>query len=451
MIFTAPKFIAIDDKSEHLESIIKSFQQLGSPCIGIQYNPAEELNKEHFRGVRCLLLDLHLVDGQATTDNKRHYALIASILEDNISPYGGPFIIVIWSEHSHLSNELKEYLDKNLDTNKPYTRPLAVLSLAKDKFIANDGVVKVPEELKNAIREAILESPQLAALLSWEAEVLIAAGNTLASLINLVPLEQRTSTTFSGALDVILSRLAKETVGEPHVASNQRSAITHALAPILADKIINQDVSAETTALWEKAVTKHADNELPDTTREEAGQLNRILHLAIPSTETIKPTDWGAVVNWPYQWNDAALMDIFGHTINQLLGGEFLIEKADRNRCTPVLVRIGASCDYAQNKLGPITYLLGVKIPEDAERKKNNKDEPIKLSDAIWKSPIFITSIDKAPMKLHVHIRFPITILPNQAKEWEVHYRIREQLLMNLITSVSNYVSRPGIVSLPAK
>ena len=85
--------------------------------------------------MRCLFLDLHLVDGQAGTDQRRHYGVIASILEDNISQNGGPFILVIWTEHERFSNELRDYLDTNLDQTKPHARPLAVLGLAKERFI----------------------------------------------------------------------------------------------------------------------------------------------------------------------------------------------------------------------------------------------------------------------------------------------------------------------------
>ncbi|SMB32062.1 conserved protein of unknown function [Sterolibacterium denitrificans] len=93
MIFSAPRFVVVDDRDHHLLAITRTFQLLGTPCMGIRYDPAEELKQDHFKGVRCLFMDLHLVDGQASTDQRRHYGLIASILEDNISRNGGPFIL----------------------------------------------------------------------------------------------------------------------------------------------------------------------------------------------------------------------------------------------------------------------------------------------------------------------------------------------------------------------
>lgn len=70
MMFSAPRFVVVDDKKEHLDAVLDAFQTLGSPCIGLHFDPATTLEKNHFRGVRCLFLDLHLTGGQLGTDHK---------------------------------------------------------------------------------------------------------------------------------------------------------------------------------------------------------------------------------------------------------------------------------------------------------------------------------------------------------------------------------------------
>ena len=368
MIFSASRFVVLDDKREHLGAIIEALQQLGSPCIGILYDPSKSLNSNDFRGVRCLFVDLHLVDGQAGSDDRRHFANIASILENNISEAGGPYVLIVWTEHSQLSTQLGAYLDTNMDPKKPHARPLAVLSLDKMKFInVGDGTVPSPDLLRTAVNDALLANAQLAALLSWELEVLSAAADTLLSLLSLVPLDQRTTTAFSQAFDVVLSRLAAEAVGRDNVNIDHRAAITAALAPILADRIMNQNAIGESKAIWARAITRHADKSIPDASRSEAGSINRMLHLALPGGETIRPTDLGAAVTYPSQEMD--FIAFTGRAIEKMIGGEFFIESQDRKRCLPILVRIGAACDFAQNRAGPLTYLLGFEIPEDAKRK----------------------------------------------------------------------------------
>ena len=452
MMFSAPRFVVVDDKKEHLDAVLDAFQTLGSPCIGLHFDPATTLEKNHFRGVRCLFLDLHLTGGQLGTDHKGDFARIQTILEDNISERGGPFVLIMWTAHPHLKDELVAYLEKNLDPARPHARPLVVMTLAKETFIdGGTGTVKNAQGLRTEIVNAVSTNPQLSALLGWETDVLAAAAETLASLVCLVPTEQRTSAQFSGALDTMLSRLARESVGLPNVDADHRAAITAALAPILIDRIMNQHVPEATKDLWEKAVTRHADPHLEDASPAEAGQINRMLHLALPAFEKIRATDWGAVAAWPYEWTDDELTKRMGLTIGQMLGGQFLVERKDRGRCTQRLVRIGATCDYAQSRPGPITYLLGFEIPEDAERKKDGKGQAIRLSDAIWTSPVFLTTESTGPVRLHVHVRFALNTLPGACAGWTACYRLREQLLMNLISFESNYGSRPGIVQLPVK
>lgn len=448
-MFSAPRFVVIDDKMEHLNAILEAFQALGSPCIGLQFDPERRLEKNHFRGVRCLILDLHLTGGQLGTDHKGDFARIQTILEDNISEHGGPFILVMWTAHPHLKGELVSYLERNLDPERPYARPLMVVTLAKENFINGAGNVTNAAGLRDRIVDAVGANPQLAALINWETDVLTAAADTLASLVSLVPIDQRTETRFSESLDTMLSRLARETVGRPNVDADHRAAITDALAPILVDRIMNQDVPEAAKDLWRQAVTRHADPRLEDASYEEAGKINRMLHIALPAFETIRATDWGAVVKWPYDWTDAGIGGQLGLTIGQLMGGQFQVERKDRERCRPRLVRIGAACDYAQSKPGPIIYLLGLEIPENAERKKDGKGQLIRLSDAIWLSPVFVTPESAEPMRLYVHDRFALSILPDVCDGWVACYRLREQLLMNLIAHESDYGSRPGIVQLP--
>lgn len=447
MIFSASRFVVVDDKEQHLLAITRTLQLLGAPCLGVRYDGTEELKRDHFRGVRCLFMDLHLIDGAATTDHRRHFGNIAAILEDNISASGGPFILIVWTAHSDLDSALRDYLDANIDAEKPHARPLAVLGLAKESFInLDDGSINNPEELREAVLGAVVANPQIAALLGWEADVLTAAGDTLAELLRLVPAAERVSSSYPGALDTILSRLAREAVGRPNVQINHRTAITTALAPILADRVINQTGTPETADLWKRAVTRYDDDSLKDASREEAGCVNRMLHVAVPGSETILPADWGAVVDVEEDvWNsDEQLRQLFDGSRSELLEEEFKIKAADHGKCRPCLVRVGAACDYAQKRRGPLTYLLGLEIPADLKRSSS-------APGAEWKSPVMMLNGEDAPFRLHVNVRFSLALPASGCEAWKVRYRLREQLLMLLLSHSNGYTARPGIVQLPAK
>lgn len=448
-MFAAPRFLAVDDKDEHLAAILATFQKLGTPCMGVRFDAAAPLERAMFRGVRALFLDLHLITGAKTTDDKQHFANIASILEENISELGGPFILVLWTEHAEKAADLTVYLDEALDPEKPWCRPLAVLPLAKEKFInVTSGAVEAADDLRKAVEEALDANPQLSALVGWETDVLAAAGETLMSLTALVPLDKRTAALFPAALDEVLSRLAVEAVGKKHVGDDPRTAVTAALGPILADRIVSQEVGHRTDALWKAAVTRHGQKQLPQATPAEAGGINRMLHVAVAGPERIAPADWGAVSEVPADlWTDQGLTDTLGVNIDQLLREEFKIHRDHHGLCRPRLVRVGAVCDHAQKRPGPIPFLFGVEIPANLQR-LTGPDGRVTPPAAEWSSPVLTVPGVAEPFILHVNSRFEITRPAAATAPWVAVYRLREQLLMQLIAHTGAYVGRPGIVRL---
>ena len=51
MMFTPPRFVVVDDKPEHLTAILNVFQSLGTPCLGVVYDPEYGLEDRSFEGV----------------------------------------------------------------------------------------------------------------------------------------------------------------------------------------------------------------------------------------------------------------------------------------------------------------------------------------------------------------------------------------------------------------
>ena len=443
-MFTPPRFVVVDDNPDHLKAILDVFQELGAPCLGIAYDPERELDRLDFKGVRALFLDLHLTDLLATTDSRRHFAVISSLLEDNIDPTGGPFILVVWTEHEHEVDGLRAYLDQAdaIDRKKAYARPLAVVRLPKGRFIDignGEPLAGKADALCAEVEASVREKPQLAALLSWEADIQAAAGETLATLMELVPDEKRDSATFADGLDEVLSRLARAAVGRPNVSADPRAAVAAALAPILADRVVNQRTSEVARDVWRDALTWGGDEPLKGAA---SGKVNRMLHLAVPPLEIIQPADWGAVVEFPEAWwGDDELRNRFGVTPGEVLESEFKLKPGDRSACRPMLIRIGAACDYAQSRPGPLPFLFGLEIPVAANRTG-------KAPASVWESPLLTVESDSGPFVLAVNARYQLNMAPADTKTWRPVYRLREQLLMHLISHAGSYLTRPGIVRL---
>lgn len=427
-MFTPARFIVVDNEPTHMEAICAAMQALGTPCLGIHYKgPA--LDPAHFQGVRVLLLDLHLISGAAATDDKAHFGLIASLLEDNLHEDGGPFVIILWTQHPQKAAELKVFLDERL--GKPHARPLAVIPMDKAKYIpATQTAVSDPAKLRDDLDELVLSNPQIRAILSWEAEVHAAASRTLASLLRLVPDADRGTDKFSEALDRMLSLLAKAAVGEENVERDVRGAINAVLTPIVSDRLHAMN-DESTTALWNAAVTKYGEKvALGD---DAAAAVNHMLH--VEATGSL-PTSWGAVVECPPDWlANEVFAAKFGATFKQVYEKNFKLSDADIGACRPVLIRIGAACDYAQRKPGPIPYVFGIEVPLSRYPKS-------KLPEAVWTSPKF--KLAGGVGQILASCLLLIALPEQEAGKLSIAYRFREQLLMELISKVSAHLARPG-------
>ena len=95
-----------------------------------------------------------------------------------------------------------------------------------------------------------------------------------------------------------------------------------------------------------------------------------------------------------------------------------------------------ALCNYAQKQPGPLPYYLGLELNE--EYKVKNKSSP----DALWTSPSFES--DGTSFLLHVNARFQVSLPPAVATKEKPLYRLREQLLNDLIYQAHSYSARPG-------
>lgn len=432
-------FVVVDDNEAHLRAIVEAFRHDGISCLGVRYDPASDPDPASFRGVRALFLDLHLTQGVPGSGSRGHYAALTEFLNRSLPADGGPFVLVVWTEHPEQVDQLVEYLDEEGSLDAA-AKPAGITHLDKQKFLDPEGALLNPPRLLEHINAAIDGNPQLKALLAWESDVLAAADATLRALAALVPPTERSSGRFAQGLDVVLSGLATAAVGKKNVLADPRSAISKLLAPILADSIVNQPLTDEDRELWGKAVTLRSSRSFPPT--DGGAGINQMLHLALPASENILPTDWGCVVDCEDARIDDSMAGLFELSWSDFLTRELKIPAASHARCYPVLVRIGAPCDFAQPRKGPLTYLLGAEVPLDIEQETT-------ASPAVWESPVFRLRDPAEPaFRVLVNARFPRTSTRKTAEAWSVRYRFREQLLMHLLAHGAGHAARPGLITL---
>lgn len=436
-MFTPARYVIVDDDEGELQQLADCLQKIGAPCLPLKYDEAEGIEAKHLRGVRLLFLDLHLTTGAQSTDVAQAAGVIAAMLEEGISPVAGPYVIILWTKHKEQRDAFEAYLMENLE---PLKRPIAVLSLDKNEYLAGDA----GEKLTKDVGQIIETDPRLRALLDWEREVLRAAGTTLAEVGALVSAEDRIAARFSERLDEVLSLLAFEALGEENAKADPYSAVNAALMPILSDRISNQRIHPTSDEIWKAAVTKIGAVAAPSLA--EAARLNSMLHVAASSTEELKPGAWGAVTILP----DAALeedpmMGRFNLPAKPMLSGTFcLTEKPERKLSKLCVLRVGASCDYAQNRLGPIPFMLGAIIPANAKRREENLPKA-----EIVTPPLMVDSFD-GPVRMIFNAHLLITMVPGEFQTWEALCRLREPLLMQITTHGAHHTTRQAIISFSA-
>lgn len=433
-MFTHARYVVIDDKENELMLLANCLRKIGAPCLPILYDVADGIDPAHLGGVRMLFLDLHLTTGGQATDVKQASGVIAAMLEKGIEPKAGPYVIILWTTHQPHRETFETYIMDNVD---PLKRPIAILSLDKNEYLAADAGPKLMADVK-AVVDA---DPRLRALLNWEREVLKAAGTTLAEIGSMVSADDRKATRFSERLDEVLSLLASEAVGAGNAKADPYSAVNAALMPILSDRIANQRIEPESNAIWTAAVTKIDD--VPPPSREEAARLNSMMHVAVASTEELKPGAWGAVTILPdAELEDGPMMARFNLPSRPMLSGTFCVsERADRKLSKLCLLRVGASCDYAQSRTGPVPFMLGAIIPAEAARREDG------VPKAEFATPPLMIEGFEGPVRMHFNAHLQITLVPGQFEGWKPLCRLREALLMQITTHGAQHMTRQAIIS----
>ena len=428
MKLPAPRVIAIDDDRGDLNELTRALNWYGAACLPVPFR--DDAGVPRCPAVRVIFVDLHLLPRQPEGPAPQ-FAVIGNLIENRIQP-AGPYLVILWTRHPEEASEFRRFLEKRLEE---VAKPFSVVSLNKNKFLEG-GQLKSVASLANAIDRVVLGLPQVSALLNWEERVLDASAATVGSIQSLAN-DSRGTRELHEELGGLLQSLADAAVGREHVTENPFQAVNGALLPILADRLAAIQSSEPDNQVWRTALAGSGAHEDLDT--DTAASLNRLLHFALPP-EPIRGDERGAVIALPEQYRDCEFEAAFGLEASTAAVKQFACREPEDVASAGewVLVQCQAACDYAQNQPGPIPFHLGLLVPE--KRAKRGK-APL----ALWKSPCF--DFEGERYFLHVNARFSLSLPRELAEAQEVMFRLREQLLNQLIYTVHCYGLRQGIIS----
>lgn len=404
---------------------MSGLQRSGVACLPIHFT-GDLSTLEPCPDVRIIFTDLHLV-GQAS-DHTTQFSTLGGLLEETIAPRG-PYFILLWTRYPNQATALEGFLNERI---VGVTKPFAVRSLEKADHLDDSGNLRDEGKLMKAIRGLISELPQMAALFNWERHVLRAAGNTVSSLLALASSDA--SADRAAKAGRILRWLGIAAVGENHVDDDRFRAVNEALLPILAD-VIAKLRADDDAAVWQAALPAGRPTPL---SQEEAARLNGMVHV---DTKATSGMGRGNVILLP-PCVQQSFEERFG--IDELAAARKQFQCPDfatgDDRYRWVLVQSQAACDYAQSRPGPVPCYLGLEMPFRARR---SGTPPA----ALWTSPALQLELEGTARQLRVSAAFPVSFGPTKFDQGEPIYRLREQILNDLIYHVHSHGGRPGFLS----
>ncbi len=424
-----PRVIAIDDEPQHLAGLTQGLNRYGAACLPVHFTGEAAIAPcSH---VRVIFADLHLSAGPPG-DHAQDFAVIGGLIEDTIQP-AGPYFIVLWTMYPDKAIALHDFLVGRLEN---VAKPFTVQALNKNDHLDPQGNVKSPKALVEAIGQAIAEQAQIGALLNWEERVLGAAAGTVASITEMA--ESAAEDTGPGhEVGRLLASLAVGAVGGEHVEEDRFRAVNDALLPILADRIASMRSRKADNGLWQAALDGAGSG--GRLTLDEAARLNRLLHIA-PSNPDDNGGERGTVIALPEEFIGEAFVKTFDLSPEEAATHQFRCRQSgdDNEPFFWVLIQTQAACDYAQSQSGPLPFHLGLCLPESRVKRGS-------APAALWRSPCF--KLDDQVRVLHVNARFQVSLPRAKAEQAAPLFRLREQLLNDLIYQLHGYGARPGIIS----
>ena len=428
----SPRIVAIDDDEVHLCGLARGLSWNGMACLQVHFT-GDASGIAACPDVRIVFVDLHLGAG-TPSDHTADFAVITALLEDTIKP-SGPYFIVLWTQYQDQAPALRDYLRDRLGSG--VAKPLDVCSLSKSEHIDfdDDDKIRDRDTLMEAIGDILQTSPQVGAVIDWETQVLGAAGRTVSSILDLPSVEDDEQR--AAEVGRILGRLAVEAVGKDHVEKGRFRAVNDALVPILADRMARTPAGQIDDELWQAALTIPERQTMESL--ERAAKLNRLVHIADP--EGAGAAERGVVVPLPAS-HYSDFHDLFGIEEQDAATRRFRCKSAAFDPSSApvrwVLVQCQAACDYAQSNPGSVPFYLGLDFPAEHRASKSPPD-------STWCGPVF--QFDGETRCLRVNAGFPLALASSGVQEIAPLYRLREQILNDLVYHLHSHGARPGMMS----
>lgn len=413
-----PRVIAIDNEAHHLQPLVEALNGYGAACRPIHFTGSvtQIAPAPHSR---IIFSDLHLESGATTAQKSNHFSIIQAILE-KLAPEG-PYVLILWTRYQEDTEELQKYLVERMQDQQV---PFAIIPFDKNTHMPTpDQFGEIPK-IVEAIDGLFDKSPHVAALLDWEHRVNAASAATINGILGVAASDK------GADVSRVLLDLAEGISGVGNTEGKVAQTVAEALLPVLLDRLL-QSASAD-EALWAAAIAKARARNGDD--QEAHARLNTFTHFDMKDGDC---AGRGAVITLPdfVKTNFAAL---FGAHDADTLAAQFGVQSDDDPFDSWFLVQVRPACDEAQPKPGPLPFLLA---------REFTPDKRAKAFGGLWRSPTYVRPTEQTIRALAVSPRYTVSLPADRLDGASFVFRLRNELLFELIHAAGSHASRPGIVS----
>lgn len=439
------KILVIDDNPEDGEAISKAVWQNGWPVLFVHFNPATIQSYGKYHGVRAVFLDIDLLGSGSPGSEANLFATAVSVLSKLLDDENGPYSLITWSTYDDKAERLYAHLQERLPL------PIRPVSLDRmDKAIFHGEKDYYISKIKEAIERTVERHCAIRRLVQWEGVVQSCSSEVVANLANMA---RGASSDFDNVVQWLLWKMAKAKSGK-----------------WMQDDLDGQDFSLMSTLLSDRLGYIKPDAFCVDEDCFNAmdtgeltpliSQINSFLHIDFSPSGQSMP---GAVFKYPVGSSELTIPRITdpgscirGHFLNFENGVGKQTKKEISCDCELMVMDIIPPCDHSQKKTQWRRFMAVCRIPlkhaeliNAVDHKENKRMD--RYAENLWKSPVF--SSDGQEFVLAFNANLQGTIVEPSRNDWskvlgERKFRIREQMLRDVIGWMGRHITRSGHVAL---
>lgn len=454
----SPTIVAVDDRQDHLDGIVKCLARMGHACLPVLYRAGQLYvgGDKRLAGplssVQLLFSDIEYVPG--LPKGAPTFDMVANVLEQLIAPDNGPYAMVTWSTYPDQFKDLMEHLAREL--NPDLSAPAASTLLDKTQVLIG-GAEGVPtfdyDALSDQITTLLGKCTEVNALMHWTDSARVAAGEVASALLSLIPRNEHFIGSDGKQLARLLTSIAIEGGGKG-AGDDLTSSMNEGLGPILIDRLIHacEGHRKVTEGEWQQAIPTPGTK--PRLTDAEKAQLNAMTSVSYRDLAHVLAGNRGAVSSLPSRMTLVRdFKAVFGTHPKKLIWEYLEIRGGDKEQRDVAkidrveqgvewrLVGYSAACDHAQRKTPDNFKKVFLALEVQADLLEICR--PLKV-DSVLSLPSYSLSGTSRCLVFNWHRD---TAIAGGFDGAEVLFRLREPLISALIHVFHNHGARLGYPS----